>query len=356
MSRLLRPLAPLVVALMLLASARPAGASYGGGYGGASGSGIWALSWWAGNPSSGGPYTGEQASAVDLCSWHDVGPSVADFGEALSQSSLPSSFWTVPRSGGHAGIWGVLEWATRLAAGGRGTDHFDLVACPSYYEVPANGGDIESDIPRAHPPGGGSLYIWAFFDTVVDPAARELPPIVKVAYDATGLPSPVISTSPRTIDGVDSATVVNLPTWLWIDRSIWHRYEARASAGGLVATVWAYPKKVTWSASWYFASPASNPEHGVSLGPERLDRSCPGPGEPYRPGASPSSPGACTAVFEEPTFGTRRSLEAAVTWVVHWAISSPRGVVGGEGLYGEVTTRSEILLRVMQVESIITAG
>lgn len=356
MSRLLRALTPLAVLLVIASASSPAAASYGGGYGGANGNGIWALSWWAGDPAGGGPYTGEQASAVDLCSWHDVGPSVAGLGNALSQASLPSSFWSVPRSGGHAGIWGVLDWATRLAAGATGSDHFDLVACPAAYEVPPNGGDVESDIPRSHPPGGGSLYIWVFFDTVVDPPSRSLPPIVRVAYDATGLPVPEISISPHAIDGVRTATVVNLPTWLWIDQGIWHKYEARAAAGGLVATVWAYPQKVTWRAAWFFSSPSSNPERGVSLAPEQIDRSCPGPGEPYRKGASSRDPAACTAVFDEPTFGTRRPLEASVTWVVHWAISSPAGVVGGEGLYGEVTTRSSIGLRVMQVESLITAG
>ncbi len=345
-----------LAALVPLGAASPAGATLGGGYGGTSGNGIWALSWWIGNPDGQGPYTGPPASGVDLCSWHDVGPAVSDLGHALSQASLPPSFWTVPRSGRHPGIWGVLEWASHLAARAHRGDHFDLVACPQPGELPPNGGYVESALPLAHPPGGAPLYLFCFFDTVVDPPAGELPPVVKEAFDETHLPAPEIATSPSSIDDVARATVVNLPTWLWIQPTIWHRYQAEAAAGGLVATVWAYPETVTWTASWDFPDPASNPEGGVSLAPERVDQQCRGPGAPYRPGASPEAAGACAVTFAEPTFGTRQPLRAGVTWSVHWALSNGAGVVGGEGRYGEVVTAASLALRVMQVEAVITAG
>lgn len=350
---------PLVVALCLgalcLAAGR-AGASLGGGYGGSGAGAIWASSWWEGNPQGPGPYTEPPSSGVDLCTWHDVGPEVTNLGLALADANLPSSFWRVPRSGGHPGVWGVLLWATDLAKTAKSTDHFDLVACPQAAEVPANGGDVASDLPRARPPGSQPLYIWVFFDTVVDPPAHHLPAVVATAYAMTKLPDPSLSTSPSRIGSVRHATVVNLPTWLWIDSGIWHTYSARAEAGGLVATVWAYPTSVTWSASWDFPAPSSNPEGGTSLGPERLDQTCDGAGTPYSDGASLATPGACTAVFAEPTFGTRQSLSATVHWVVHWAVSNPAGVVGGEGLYPATTTSGHLALRVEQIESVITTG
>jgi hypothetical protein len=333
-----------------------AGANLGGGYGGSGAGSIWASSWWQGSPEGPGPYTYPPSTGVDICSWHDVGPEVAGLGLALAESDLPPSFWRVPRSGGHPGIWGVLQWATDLARTEKSSDHFDLVACPQASEVPANGGNVASDLPRAHPPGSRPLYIWVFFDTVLDPPPGDLPGVVATAYALTELPHPRISTSPSRIGSVRQATVVNLPTWLWIDKSLWHTYRARAEAGGLVATVWAYPTFVTWSAGWDFPDPSSDPQGGTSLAPERLDQSCEGPGTPYRPGASPETQGACTAVFAEPTFGTRRSLTATVHWVVHWAVSNLAGVVGGEGLYPPTTTGGHLRLRVEQIESVITAG
>ena len=356
MRRLLKLLLLVPLGWLLVAGTPSAGASYGGGSGGTSSNGIWALSWWRGNPDGAGPYTGSPAGGVDLCSWHDVGSTVSELGRALSEASLPESFWTVPRSGGHPGVWGVLQWATTRSAKSRGGDHFDLVACPSAGELPATGGEVEADFPRARPPGSPPVYLFAFFDTVADPPANALPPVVKRAFDETRLPPPRIYTSPDRIGAVKEATVVNLPTWLWIDPAIWHGYVARARAGAVVATVWAYPTGLTWLAAWDFTSPSSDPERGVSLGPERVDRACPGPGVAYSPGSAPGGTGVCAVTFSEPTFGTRRPLEAEVSWSVFWAVSDVAGVVGGEGRYKTVLTSSSDPLRVMQVESIITAG
>lgn len=359
MPRLLRALhrcGGLVAAAgLLLTTAPPAAASFGGGYGGTSGSAIWALAWWQGNPQGPGPFTGTPTDGSDLCIWHDVGPSVSDLSSALSESALPDSFWTAPQSGGHPGIWGVLEWAEYISKRASGTDHFDLVACPAGDEVPPNGGLVQSDLPRAESPQG-PVWLWVFWDTVVDPPPSDLPPVVEEAYAATELPKPVLAMSPDEIDGVADATVVNFPTWLWIDSSIWHSYSATAEAGGLVATVWAYPVAVRWSASWDFPAAADDPQHGVSLAPEDFATTCDSPGIVYWPPDAWEEPDACTATFSEPTFGTRRPLVARVSWVVHWAVSSPAGVVGGEGLFPDLYTRASLGLRVMQIESIISSG
>jgi len=332
-------------------------ADYGGGYGGSNGDAIWALSWWTGNPQGPGPYIGPSADAASQCMWHDTGGSVADLGLALGESSLPSSFWTAPQGGGHPGIWGVLLWANRVSRAASPSDHFDVVACPDLSQIPAPAADLETDLPRAHPPGGKPLYVWIFWDTVADPPPTGLPPVVNDAFQMVHLPAPVINTSPSTVHGTPHATAVNLPTWLWIDPSIWRTWAATAIAGPVVATVWAEPVSVSWSSHWDFTAPAEDPEHGTTNGPEVLAQTCEGPGIPYRypppPGAEAA---ACTATFTQSSLGTWQPLTATVEWIVRWAVSGPTGVVGGEGFLPRVTTASSSPIRAMQIESIIATG
>ncbi len=339
------------------AMAGSASAGYGGGYGGTSGSGIWALAWWAGNPEGPGPYIGPSSDAAGQCVWHDTGHTVSDLGTALSQSSLPNSFWTRQQSGGHPGIWGVLEWANELARTARADDHFDLVACPSATQVPPGGGDVESALPRAHPPGGKAVFVWAYFDTVGDPPTGALPPVITEAFDELSLPGPSISTSPDDVHGIAHSTVVNLATWLWIAPGIWHTFTASATSGAITATVWATPASVTWTAGWDFSAASQDPEAGTNLAPEHLDVSCGGPGRAY--GASPApggGPQPCTAVFSQSSLGTWQQLRATVDWTVHWAVSGATGIVGGEGVLPPAASSASSPIRVMQVESIISSG
>jgi hypothetical protein len=341
--------------VVVLWSGGDAEAGYGGGYGGSGGGGIWAEAWWVGSPEGPGPYIGPSSSASGQCAWHDLGGSLSALGSGLGQAGLPTSFWTAGRSGGHPGIWGVMSWATPLAKSETGVDHFDLVACPDGSQVPATGGDVESDLPKAHPPGGSPVWIWLFWDTVPDPPSGGLPPVIDEAYREVGLPSPSPSTSPSEIRGITQATVVNTPTWLWVNPWIWHRWSATAIAGPYVATVWADPVGVTWSAYWNFPSASDDPEHGTTFGPEVLDTSCWGPGVPYPASGSLLGP-ACTATFQQSSLGTWQPLRATITWVVHWALSDIAGVVGGEGLLPDTTTTSTVPIRVMQVESIVSSG
>jgi hypothetical protein len=332
----------------VLAGAAPASAGYGGGYGGERGNGIWSLAWWDGNPEGPGPYTGPPAEAVDLCIWHDTGTAVKDLTSALGESGLPESFWSPGND--RSGIWAIISWAVARVRSAKSSDHFDLVACPSESEVPPNSGDGNVSLPRSSPPGGKPLYLWIFWDTVPDPSPTALPPVIDEALQEVRIPAPAISTSPSKVHGVADATLVNVATWVWIDRSNWRTFSATATAGPYVATVWAEPVSVTWSASWDFANPASDPEHGTTLGSESLDRRCGGPGAPY-----PDEP-ACTVTFTQSTLGTRRPLRATEQWVVHWALMNQAGVVGGEGLLPDLYTSASLPIRVMQVESIIASG
>lgn len=341
------------------AGAAPAvgGRGSGGGVGGVSGGAIWSLTWWTGTPLGPGPYIPGPSGGQAVCEWIDLGPAVAGLDAGLAQSSLPLTFWSVLQSGGHPGIWGVDQWAEAHTRNGRPTDHFDLVACRSPSQVPSSGPDIETSLPAAHPPSGGRMWVWVFWDTVPDPPPGHLPPIIGAAFARQRLPEPSLFTSPSEVGGFPRSTVVFFPTWLWIGSGIWRVYVARAAGGGYVATVWAVPVGVAWTAAWDFPAAATNPEGGVSLAPERLAEMCDGPGEPYRPGSGDAGAvSRCSFVFTEPTFGTRQPLTASIEWEVHWAFSSAAGIVGGEGVLGTVHTASSIWLRVLQIESIISAG
>ncbi|MGH9170424.1 MAG: hypothetical protein ACRD0Z_06085 [Acidimicrobiales bacterium] len=353
--------AGLLAATLVLAAAPPRHdfllVNVGGGSGGTSGSAIWSKAWWDGNPQGPGPYTGPSSGATTLCIWHDLGPSISDLNTGLSEASLPLSFWQVKDSGGHPGIWGVDQWGeSELGDAGAPTDHFDLVACPTAGQVPVGAPDVQPNIPQATPPGGSPLYVWVFWDTVPDPPVGGLPGVVSVARGLTHLPPPTVETSPSSVGGHADATVVNLPTWLWIDASIWHSKSATASAGGLTATVWAIPQSVRWQARWDYWLSSQDRQGGTTFGPEVLDQVCDGPGSVYQVDGPADQATSCSFDFTQSTFGNSAELSASITWDVYWALSDAAGVVGGEGSLGQVVTTSGRSLRVLQVESVITDG
>ncbi len=328
-----------------------------GGGRGSAGSSIWTWVWWLGNPQGPGPYIGPSAGGAGVCLWHDVGHPLRALNDALANAGLPASFWDSPQSSAHPGIWAVDLWGAHLLAHARAWDHFDLVACPELNQVPPMGGGVESGFPPAKTPSGKVMHLWIFWDTVPDPPVFDLPPLIHAALARARLPAPVISTSPASIDEFADSTIVNFPTWLWIDASAWRMVRATADGGGLVATVWATPISVTWRAEWNFPHSRDDPEGGVTIVPEVVDLVCGGPGQPYdETVAASAQSSACEAMFTQSTFGTYQSLEASITWQIHWALSDFTGVVGGEGLFGGSVTSGRRPLRVLQVESIITQG
>lgn len=345
----------VLVLLVLVADAAPALAGYGGGYGGSGGGGIWAAAWWVGNPEGPGPYIGPPSGATSRCSWLDVGSTVTDLGDALARIHLPKSFWRASRGGAAGGIWAVTRWASPLENGGSATDHFDLVGCPRHDEVPMGGGDVYSSLPEVRLPDGTGVHVWIFWDTVPDPPSTALPPVVDEAFQRVDLLAPSISMSPWRVGNTKPATLVHLPTWLWVGTKNWRTVWARATAGPYTATVWAQPVSVTWSAYWNITSPSQDPEHGTTFGPDRLSETCVGPGVPY-PLVSGRFGPACTATFSQSTLGSTTPLEARITWAVYWALADNAGVVGGEGTLADATTSSWIPLRVMQVESVVSSG
>jgi hypothetical protein len=168
----------------------------------------------------------------------------------------------------------------------------------------------------------------------VDPHALAL-----AALKSLVLPPPVNHFDPS------ATSVVNLPTWLWIDSTLWHPLSVSATAGTVTATAVATPVSVTWSMG----------DGGVVT--------CEGPGQPFeavQPKAQPSS--RCQYTYRTSSAG-QSSLDgdsdegaypvrATVAWAVSW---SAQGAAGG-GAFPTMYTSTLSRVRVEQVESIYSEG
>jgi hypothetical protein len=168
----------------------------------------------------------------------------------------------------------------------------------------------------------------------VDPHALALQ-----AERSLQLPAPAMHFNPS------ETSVVNLPTWLWVDTSIWHPFSVTASAGSVSATAVASPASVTWTTG----------DGGVVV--------CDGPGVPFD-GSLPASGQTtdCAHVYRVSSAGQPApdgdpndasfAVVATVSWSVRWtALGAPGG-----GSLPALTTSSSAGLRVQQVESILSSA
>ncbi len=170
------------------------------------------------------------------------------------------------------------------------------------------------------------------------PAAATVPSAYSVALGAEQsihLPVPTPHLDPA------GPSVVNLPTWLWIDGSTWHPYVVTASVGSVSATAVATPQSVTWSMG----------DGGIEV--------CQGPGTAYDPALpSAAQSTSCAYTYARSSASQPSSdgvaddgaypVSSTVTWDVSW---TAQGAAGGGALPG-LSTTSSTRLRVEQVESV----
>jgi hypothetical protein len=175
---------------------------------------------------------------------------------------------------------------------------------------------------------------------IPDQSTTTSPPVDprSVALEAENslrLPAPVSHLNPA------SASVVNLPTWLWVDAGIWHSYSVSASVGSVSATAVATPHSVEWSMG----------DGGAVV--------CDGPGTPFDPYiASSEQSTGCSYTYARSSAGQPSpdgspddaifEVRATVNWSVSW---SAQGAAGG-GELPSLTTSTSTAERVVQVESI----
>ena len=163
------------------------------------------------------------------------------------------------------------------------------------------------------------------------PGGVPLPSPAELAAQAKNqlrLPAPKIQANPV------GDQLVNLPTWLWLDRGSWGAVSATAAVPGVSVTAVATPISVTWSMG-----------NGDSV-------TCNGPGTPFPAGADPkSSSPDCGYTYRTSSagqFGEAFGVTATVTWTVTWSGA------GQGGAFPNLTTSTSVAFRVAESQGIAT--
>ena len=142
------------------------------------------------------------------------------------------------------------------------------------------------------------------------------------------LPSPKIEANPV------GDQLVNLPTWLWLDRGSWGEVSATASVPGVSVTAVAKPTSVRWSMG-----------DGGSV-------TCTGPGTPFQAGGAPKSASPdCGYTYRTSSAGQRGEafgVTATVNWTVTWSGA------GQGGVFPNMTTSASVAFRVAESQGIAT--
>lgn len=179
-------------------------------------------------------------------------------------------------------------------------------------------------------PGVGAVEVGGYFlipeGGLVDPYQLALD-----ALDSVGIAPPAIRTSPSE----NGRLFVQVPTWLWLERSWWQTYEATANAGRVWSTVRAIPVATTW-----------NLGDGRSV-------SCRGPGTPWRPGL-PEDSSDCTHTYRTSSAarpGGTFGLQATVTFEVSWTSNATGG-----GTLPAISRTSTLQVEVGEIQAIGTRG
>jgi hypothetical protein len=143
------------------------------------------------------------------------------------------------------------------------------------------------------------------------------------------LPAAIVGMSPAA-----SSLTVNVPTWLWVDRSAWQGMSATASAGPVSATAAATPSEVVWDMG-----------DGEQI-------TCTGPGAQWTPSAQADDPSGCSYTYSRSStsqpHGTY-TITTTVYWHVVWTSQGAPG--GGDlGLISGPSTRTTV--RVQEVHAV----
>jgi hypothetical protein len=107
---------------------------------------------------------------------------------------------------------------------------------------------------------------------------------------------------------------VNLPTWLWVDGSVWHAISATAAAGPVSATATATPDQVVWQMG-----------DGGKV-------TCKGPGIPWTSQYPPDQGSDCSYAYVRSSVdqpGGTYTVTTTVYWHVTW---TSQGAPGGGDL------------------------
>jgi hypothetical protein len=162
------------------------------------------------------------------------------------------------------------------------------------------------------------------------PAAVDPAVLAQQASDRAPIPLPDVHLNPP--EGGEQ--VVNVVTWLWIDKSVWQPVSADASAGGVTVTATAVPESVTW-----------NMGNGDTV-------NCAGPGTAYDPNRPSSEQHTdCSYVYRHSSSSAPDgafTASATITWHVTWTAV---GVAGGGDL-GQASRTTTFAVRVAEIQAV----
>ncbi len=216
-----------------------------------------------------------------------------------------------------------------------------------YGEPPSGLSETYLRIIMANPPPEGMMLAAAYNcagrylggpHLVADPAFAAIRAVRDRARARLSPPAPAVHVSP-------SRAVTRLPTWLWVDRSVWVPSSASASAGAVTVRVEARPTSSRWD-----------------LG--EGSRVCDGPGIAWSQPAQDAYDAqpaavrgrgnpACTYTFVHSSSVTSDGVYHAsvtVSWEFSWWLNGQP-----QGSFGTVDRRTDFDLQVGEVEALITA-
>lgn len=196
--------------------------------------------------------------------------------------------------------------------------------------------------PADAPPSSGAWYVYkctgngfrdgAYRPPVWIPNGQPGAPLspaglAQQARSQLRLPVPKVKANPA------GDQLVNLPTWLWLDRGSWAPVSATAAVPGVSVTATATPTSVTWTMG-----------DGSSV-------TCNGPGSPFTSGDPKRASPDCGYTYHTSSAG-QPSDAFPVTATVHWTVRWSGA--GQSGTFPNMTMSATVPFRVAESEGITT--
>jgi len=159
---------------------------------------------------------------------------------------------------------------------------------------------------------------------VIDPRA-----LMEEALSRLRIPDPVMAANPP----VGQQSLVQVPTWLWLDAGYWQSRSETASAGGASATVTAQPVAARWDMGDGTVVP------------------CDGPGDPWTPATPAAATSSCSHTYLASSSaqpGNAYTTTVTVTWEVSWTST----IAGAGGDLADQTRSTSAQIPVAEVQAL----
>ncbi|MEV4706769.1 hypothetical protein [Actinoplanes sp. NPDC049316] len=148
------------------------------------------------------------------------------------------------------------------------------------------------------------------------------------------LPAPKIRLNPASDSpAIDVPQVVFVPTWMWVDGSVWSPRTATASLAGLSVTAVGTPTKVNWSTG------------------DGGSRQC-GKGTAWTAGTDPASASPdCGHTYTSPSRSSpsgKYTVTATITWRITWSGG------GATGTEPDLTSTADVPVQVVEASAVNT--